>query len=139
MPAWVLLATLRGRHTVRRAWPQSKLFHDEHVIRPFGTALARQWQGSSEYAPVHPELRIAPADSSADTRATYRERFGASALESQSRAELGFAAWVHGHGDGPKLRLVHETIGRAVVGLVKRVEPFRADLHVQRLQQAELA
>ena len=35
MPAWVLLATLRGRQTVRRPWPQSKLFHDEHVIRPF--------------------------------------------------------------------------------------------------------
>ena len=106
-------------------------FDDERVIRPIGTALARQWQGSSEYAVVRPELRIAPADPSVNTGATYREGFGTSALESQSRADLGFAAWVHGHGDGPKLRLVHEAIGRTVVGVVERVKPFRADLQVQ--------
>ena len=41
----------------------------------------------------------------------------ASVSESHPRAELGFAARVHGHGDGSKLGLVDEAVGRTVVGV----------------------
>jgi len=98
---------------------------------PVAPRCAESGKVSSERAFARPELRIAPADSSVNTGATYRERLGASASESHSRAELGFAAGVHGHGDGSELGLVHKAIGRPVVGVVERVEHLRADLHAK--------
>ena len=37
---------------------------------------------------------------------------------------------MHGHGDGPKLRLVDEAIGSAVIRMVKRVERVGAELQI---------
>jgi len=53
-------------------------------------------------------------------------------LKSDARAQLHLAARRYGVGDGSELRCVHETIWRAEVHLVERVEEFAAYLNFMR-------
>ena len=52
-------------------------------------------------------------------------------LERKPGAQLDFAAWSHGHGDGAELRGIDETVGRAQVHFVQSVESLPPELKVE--------
>jgi len=58
-------------------------------------------------------------------------------LRRQPGAQLEFAPWSGGFRDGAELGRVHETIGRAPVGMVQRVERLAAKLCMQPLREGE--
>jgi hypothetical protein len=51
-------------------------------------------------------------------------------LEGNPGAQLDFASWRHRHGDGSKLRSIHEAVRRAQIYLVQSVEGFGSELEI---------
>ncbi len=60
-------------------------------------------------------------------------------LERKPGAQLDFAAWSHGHGNGAELRGINETVGRAEIDFVQGVESFAAELEVESFRNAKRA
>ncbi len=69
----------------------------------------------------------------------YQQHHCVANLEGDARAQLNLAARRGGFADGAELRGVHETVGRAQIGVVEGVEKFGAELEFCPLGKFERA
>jgi hypothetical protein len=60
-------------------------------------------------------------------------------LKRKSGAQLDFAAWSHGHGNGAELRGIDEAARRAEIDFVQGVESLSAKLEVESFRNAKRA